>query len=76
MPQPRIDETRAFVPVRIAVLTVSDTRDETNDTSGDTLEARIKEARHIVAARLILRDDGRRSPHNCATGSPIRTSTW
>jgi len=57
MPQPRIDETLAFVPVRIAVLTVSDTRDQANDTSGDTLEARIKEAGHIVAARLILRDD-------------------
>jgi molybdopterin adenylyltransferase len=57
MPQHRIDETRAFVPVRIAVMTVSDTRDATNDTSGDTLEARIKEAGHIVAARLIVKDD-------------------
>jgi len=57
MPQPRIDETLAFVPVRVAVLTVSDTRDQTNDTSGDILEARIKEAGHVIAARLILRDD-------------------
>jgi molybdenum cofactor biosynthesis protein B len=37
MPPHRIDESRAFVPVRIAVLTVSDTRDASNDTSGDTL---------------------------------------
>jgi molybdenum cofactor biosynthesis protein B len=57
MPQSRIDETRAFVPVRIAVLTVSDTRDESNDISGDTLEARIKDAGHIVAGRLIVKDD-------------------
>jgi len=57
MPQLRIDETRAFVPVRIAVMTVSDTRDQSNDTSGDTLESRIKDSGHIVAARLILRDD-------------------
>lgn len=57
MPQSRTDETRAFVPVRIAVMTVSDTRDASNDTSGDTLEARIKEAGHIVAARLIVKDD-------------------
>jgi molybdenum cofactor biosynthesis protein B len=57
MPPPRIDETLAFVPVRIAAMTVSDTRNETNDTSGDTLESRIKEAGHIVAARLIVKDD-------------------
>jgi molybdenum cofactor biosynthesis protein B len=57
MPPHRIDETRPFVPVRIALLTVSDTRDETNDTSGDILEARVKEAGHIVAARLIEKDD-------------------
>src|SRR5436309_14608012 len=57
MPQPRIDEWIAFVAVRIALLTVSDTRDASNDTSGDTLEARIKEAGHTVAARTLLRDD-------------------
>ena len=39
------DSTREFVPVRIAVMTVSDTRTQANDTSGDTLEARIKDAR-------------------------------
>jgi molybdenum cofactor biosynthesis protein B len=52
-----IDETRAFVAVRIAVLTVSDTRDQSNDTSGDTLAARIAAAGHIMAARTLLRDD-------------------
>ena len=54
---PGIDETRAFVPVRIAIMTVSDTRTAANDTSGDTLEARIKDAGHIRAARLIVKDD-------------------
>jgi len=46
-----------FVPVRIAVMTVSDTRDAYNDTSGDMLATRIADAGHILAARIILRDD-------------------
>ncbi len=53
----RLDESRTFIPVRIAVLTVSDTRDSTNDTSGDTLVARLTEAGHVLAARNLLRDD-------------------
>jgi molybdenum cofactor biosynthesis protein B len=57
MPPHRIDETIAFVPIRIAVLTVSDTRDLSNDTSGDTLAARIKEAGHVLADRVIVKDD-------------------
>jgi molybdenum cofactor biosynthesis protein B len=57
MPQPVIDESIAFIPVRIAVLTVSDTRTTQNDTSGDTLAARITEAGHILAARNLLRDN-------------------
>jgi len=57
MPQHPIDETRSFVPVRIAVLTVSDTRDASNDTSGDTLATRIRDAGHILAARNLLKDD-------------------
>lgn len=52
-----IDEARIFLPVRIAVLTVSDTRNASNDTSGATLVARIEEAGHIVADRAIERDD-------------------
>ncbi|MEJ0025457.1 MAG: molybdenum cofactor biosynthesis protein B [Rhizomicrobium sp.] len=54
---PGIDETVAFVPVRIAVLTVSDTRTLAEDKSGDTLVARIAEAGHALAARTLLRDD-------------------
>ena len=53
----RIDETKPFLPVRIAVLTVSDTRDASNDTSGDILAARVQAAGHVLADRTILRDD-------------------
>lgn len=53
----RIDESRRFLPVRIAVATISDTRTEANDISGDTLAARVREAGHELAARAILRDD-------------------
>ena len=57
MPQHPIDETIPFVPVRIAVLTVSDTRDESNDTSGDLLAERIASAGHQLRARALVRDD-------------------
>ena len=53
----RIDETRDFIPVRIAVLTVSDTRTPADDRSGDTLVARLTEAGHVLAARDIVPDD-------------------
>lgn len=53
----RIDETMEFVPIRIAVLTVSDTRSLADDKSGDTLVARIESAGHILAARDIVTDD-------------------
>ncbi|MBS1301010.1 molybdenum cofactor biosynthesis protein B [Loktanella sp. SALINAS62] len=53
----RIDDTRDFIPVRIAVLTVSDTRGTDDDRSGDTLVARLTDAGHSLAARTILRDD-------------------
>lgn len=52
-----IDETRRFIPVRIAVLTVSDTRGLADDRSGDTLIARLSDAGHELAERAILRDD-------------------
>ncbi|MBI1417409.1 MAG: molybdenum cofactor biosynthesis protein B [Limimaricola sp.] len=48
---------RAFLPVRIAVLTVSDTRTPQTDRSGDTLAERITAAGHLLAARDILPDD-------------------
>jgi molybdenum cofactor biosynthesis protein B len=53
----RIDESRAFLPIRVAVLTVSDTRTLAEDRSGDTLVARIQEAGHILADRQIVTDD-------------------
>jgi molybdopterin adenylyltransferase len=52
-----LDLTRTFVPVRIAVLTVSDTRGLAEDRSGDALVARLSEAGHVLAERAILRDD-------------------
>ncbi|OWK31509.1 molybdenum cofactor biosynthesis protein B [Sphingomonas dokdonensis] len=52
-----IDQSLPFLPVRIAVLTVSDTRGLAEDRSGDTLVARLEEAGHVLADRLILRDD-------------------
>ena len=54
---PGIDETRQFVPLKIAVLTMSDTRDLADDKSGATLAERIKAAGHILAERAIVTDD-------------------
>ncbi len=48
---------REFTPVRIAVLTVSDTRTPEDDKSGNTLVARLEGAGHTLAARLILPDE-------------------
>lgn len=52
-----IDQSAVFLPVRIAVLTVSDTRGLAEDRSGDTLVARLTDAGHVLAAREIVRDD-------------------
>ena len=52
-----IDERRAFLPVRVAVLTVSDTRGPADDRSGDMLVERLTGAGHIFAAREIVRDE-------------------
>jgi molybdenum cofactor biosynthesis protein B len=52
-----IDESLEFIPVRIAVLTVSDTRTAADDRSGDTLVERLTAAGHILADRAIVRDD-------------------
>jgi molybdenum cofactor biosynthesis protein B len=46
-----------FKPVRVAILTVSDTRDESNDTSGQLLIDRVKAAGHELAGRAVVRDD-------------------
>ncbi|MCP1727197.1 molybdenum cofactor biosynthesis protein B [Natronospira proteinivora] len=48
---------KPFVPIRIAVLTVSDSRTRENDTSGDTLQERLETAGHELADRMIVRDD-------------------
>ena len=51
------DQNKEFIPVRIAILTVSDSRDASQDRSGDVLAQRIEAAGHTVAARHILRDE-------------------
>jgi len=53
----RLDESRPFLPVNIAVLTVSDTRTLDTDTSGATLAERIATSGHIVAIRAIEKDE-------------------
>ncbi|MEP3629242.1 MAG: molybdenum cofactor biosynthesis protein B [Hyphomicrobiales bacterium] len=53
----RIDETRPFIAIGIAVLTVSDTRGLEDDKSGDTLVGRIEGAGHRLAGRAIVKDD-------------------
>ncbi|RFB04596.1 molybdenum cofactor biosynthesis protein B [Parvularcula marina] len=52
-----INEELEFVPVRIAVLTVTDSRTRENDTSGDILAGRVEAAGHVLADRDLLRDD-------------------
>jgi molybdenum cofactor biosynthesis protein B len=52
-----IDETKPFVPLKIAVLTVSDTRELADDKSGATLVSRIEAAGHAIADRAIVPDD-------------------
>ncbi|WP_439121952.1 molybdenum cofactor biosynthesis protein B [Marivita sp.] len=53
----RIDDSKEFLSIRIAVLTVSDTRSMEQDRSGDTLVGRIEGAGHIVADRKIIQDE-------------------
>lgn len=52
----RIDPARAFSPLGIAVLTISDSRDAATDTSGDLLAERVVAAGHRLAARALVRD--------------------
>lgn len=52
-----INESRPFLAVSIAVLTVSDTRTEADDRSGDTLVERLTAAGHSLADRAIVKDD-------------------
>ena len=52
-----IDPDRAFLPLNIAVLTVSDTRSQETDTSGGLLIDRLTAAGHLLVARAIVKDD-------------------
>ena len=52
-----IDTSLDFVPINIAVITISDSRTKENDTSGDTLEKRITDAGHTMIKRKIIPDD-------------------
>jgi len=54
---PGIDENKRFVPINIAVMTVTDTRNLDTDTSGKILLERISEAGHKVADRALVKDD-------------------
>ena len=54
---PEIDRSRTFVPINIAILTVSDTRTVESDKSGDLLKARIEGCGHRVVARSIVKDE-------------------
>src|SRR5258708_24712067 len=54
---PGIDNSRQFVPLKIAVLTISDTRALEDDKSGATLVERIEKAGHSIAGRAIVTDD-------------------
>lgn len=54
---PRIDESRPFIPIRIAVLTVSDTRSAKTDKSGPLLASMIEEAGHELAGHAVVTDD-------------------
>ena len=53
----RIDESLPFHPLNIAVLTISDTRDETTDTSGGTLVERLTTAGHALKGKAIVHDE-------------------
>jgi molybdenum cofactor biosynthesis protein B len=56
-PGGKIDTAKPLKPVRVAVLTISDTRDEESDTSGNLLASRVTDAGHDLAGRGIVKDD-------------------
>jgi molybdenum cofactor biosynthesis protein B len=57
IPGGKLDEAAAITPVRIAVLTISDTRDEESDTSGHVLVERLTGAGHLLADKRVVQDD-------------------
>src|SRR6478609_3655160 len=54
---PGVDESRSFIPLTIAVVTVSDTRNLADDRSGQVLEERLTKAGHQLHGRSLVRDD-------------------
>jgi molybdopterin adenylyltransferase len=58
-----MSEARSFIPVRIAILTISNTRTLENDTSGQTLSERVAAAGHALSGRKIVKDDVRAIRH-------------
>ena len=54
---PEIDKSRTFIPVNIAILTVSDSRTKGDDRSGDVLDQRAKTDGHVVVDRIIVKDE-------------------
>ncbi len=77
---PGIDETRAFIPLSVSVITVSDTRQVQDDRSGDMLVERLTSAGHRLSRRVIVPDDRaaietavRDSVHDAATDVIITT---
>ena len=52
-----IDESKEFIPVKLGIMTISDTRTAADDKSGDTLVARAEAAGHVIQARTIVKDD-------------------
>ena len=54
---PCLDESRPFLAVNIAILTISDTRNAADDKSGDTLVERLEKSGHRLAARAVVKDD-------------------
>ncbi len=69
---------REFIPVNVAVLTVSDTRTTANDTSGDYIADRLREAGRTIVARAIRPTPSSRFAPGSRSGSRIRpsTSSW
>ena len=70
-----IDESKQFIPLNIAVLTISDTRSLADDKSGTTLADRLTAAGHKLAAREIVTDDVEAIRAVVRRGSPTRAST-
>jgi molybdopterin biosynthesis enzyme MoaB len=74
-PGGRIDESLELVSVRIAVLTISDTRDEESDTSGHVLVERLTGAGHTLAGKAVVPDDRAAAPASPAATSRRRRSS-